>query len=284
MSTSAKVDWIACTVPKGWLGAFNYAPPSIKTGAYKEGGGHKNYTESRTYANGLIMMKNDHRDDMRAHVVYSAQTLGNIQHSDGLNGWDIIHWHLENDFTFTRLDLAIDAIGEEVDIARYHDLFHAGKKNTRIRTCKIIKEKAPETVCIGSMSTRKNFMRIYDKAIEQDIKELDWKRFELERRDTGATNTAWMLRNSGYTYECVAGLMRGCCDFPDDEKWNEIMSGGRIKVDLTPIKRNQTEAWLLNTCAKSLARQCTQNDDLLKEFLNEFGRYYSEYQVQMLTD
>lgn len=268
MGVDCKVDWLAVTAPRGWVGVWNTAPGELLNCAFKEGKGTLNYSESRTYANGISMMKNDHREDMPPHTIFSGSTLSEIEKKYNISGFDLTHWFVTRGFTFSRIDLAIDCFDEKIDVSEFHELFHCGKCNTRSQTCKIISEKSPETVCIGSLKTRRNLLRIYDKGIEQKLDGFDWKRFELERRRERATQTAIELRQGGYTYETVSGIIRGHSDFPESEQWERVMTGDRIKTRPIPDKESQTVAWLLNSVAPAMARQMTVDEDILERFLS----------------
>ena len=81
-----------------------------------------------------------------------------------------------NDIHFTRLDLAIDLFNYNIKDYNIIDIGNRKSAYFYDRTGKL------ETIYSGSMKSDK-YIRIYNKAVEQKIKNVDWWRFEIQLRD-----------------------------------------------------------------------------------------------------
>jgi len=80
------------------------------------------------------------------------------------------------DIHFTRLDLAIDLYNFDVSSYNIIDIGNRKKAYFYDRTGKL------ETFYSGSNKSSK-YIRIYNKAVEQNLENIDWWRFELQLRD-----------------------------------------------------------------------------------------------------
>ncbi len=81
-----------------------------------------------------------------------------------------------NDIHFTRLDLAIDLFNYNIKDYNIIDIGNRKSSYFYDRTGKL------ETIYSGSMKSDK-YIRIYNKAVEQKMKNVDWWRFEIQLRD-----------------------------------------------------------------------------------------------------
>lgn len=81
------------------------------------------------------------------------------------------------DIHFSRIDLAIDLYNYNLYEYNIVDLNSRKKAYYYDRVGKL------ETCYFGSMSSNK-FIRIYNKAVEQKVRDVDWWRIELQLRDT----------------------------------------------------------------------------------------------------
>lgn len=102
--------------------------------------------------------------------------------SQGINLWSLVFRLSRSDkINITRLDLAldtdiklIDKIRKSIDNKKY-----ISKSRSISYICKSGKDSTrTETIYIGSRSSDL-MIRIYDKAIEQDLEGLDWERWEI---------------------------------------------------------------------------------------------------------
>jgi len=104
-------------------------------------------------------------------------------------------------------------------------------------------------------------LRIYDKAAEQEVEDLDWTRIELQARAPKAGVISNELRAGKYAGSVFIGVIRGFCDFPDDVDWVRVMAAPEVKVQARRNESDGTRDWLEKVCVPALTRYQAAFDD-----------------------
>jgi len=109
------------------------------------------------------------------------------------------------------------------------------------------------------------YLCIYDKAAEMGIPG-DWSRVELVCKGFRAQTAAKAIL-SGVDFRA---LVKGYAHFPEWEEWCEIMVADVVALPAEK-KETATDLWLLNQCAKTLARRLDElgDDELWFKFLDQ---------------
>lgn len=119
---------------------------------------------------GLGMLQID-RKLMKMRIDFNPNNVT----SDGINQCNILLAYVQ-DVHVTRLDLAIDLFDYNI---KDYTIIDIGNRKTAYFYDRVGKL---ETIYSGSMKSDK-YIRIYNKAVEQKIKNKDWWRFEVQLRD-----------------------------------------------------------------------------------------------------
>lgn len=257
---SQKLHWIEGTFKRG-------VPVSIPTSLpqkYVETRGMNGYTVGSLYEDGRILLTNPERPDMGVHLLWQGQACDNCPMDQK---WLIKHL-LEANFSFTRLDITVDAINCNLRPQRATEELAAGRVKTRAKLSprKDDPRDPGYTQSIGKLSSEIS-CKLYDKAQEMGIPG-DHTRIELTVRQKRAQHAArQIVRGTDYRAMVVSFV-----EFPEWSEWQQIM-------DIVPVelpserKETNTERWLLDTCAPALARAVylSPRIDLYERFKEAFG-------------
>lgn len=219
--------------------------PSILSQKFVQTKAFHGYTVGSLYEDGRILMTNPERPDMGDHILWQGQACDNCP----IDPIELVKHLHRAEFSFTRLDLAIDAINFNLRPQQ-------ATKEIGLERCKTRAKKYPinadardagYTQSIGKYSSEIS-LKLYDKAQERGIDE-DWTRIELTVRQRRANKAAWeIVRGTDFR-----GMVLAYCDFPDWPEWSVVMAADAVKLPKEQTIGN-TEKWLLDSCAPALAR------------------------------
>jgi len=238
---SQKLHWIEGT----FKGKNVVNLPETLPSKFVETRAFNGYTVGSLYEDGRILMTNPGRPEMGAHLLWSGDACDNcpMDHIDLLK-------HLDKaKFSFTRLDMAIDAINCNLRPQQATEEIKNGR-------CKSRAKKAPRrddalepgySQYVGTKASE-IFLKLYDKAEELHIVG-DYTRIELTCRQKRADKAAQKVIQ-GVDFRA---LVVAFADFPGWREWQAIMDVIPVKL---PSERHETntERWLLDACAPALAR------------------------------
>lgn len=238
---SQKLHWIEGTFKNGRAVSLPETLPSkfVETRAFN------GYTVGSLYEDGRVLMTNPERPEMGAHLLWQGQACDDcpMDHVALLK-------HLQNaNFSFTRLDMAIDAINFRLKPQRATLEIRIGNCKTRAKTAPRRDDALDKgyTQYVGK-KTSEIFLKLYDKAEEMGV-DADHCRIELTARHARADKAAWeIVRGTDFRAMVVA-----YADFPNWNEWKEIMDVEPTKLP-SERKETNTERWLLDACAPALAR------------------------------
>lgn len=267
-TVSLKIDWLEGSVSESWRIPY----PSDLTMEYKDHFALHGYTVGRLYKDGRWEMSNPARPDMGRHVQWSGDALEECP----LDAQELLEFEFKAGLSITRLDLAVDAKNWRLKPSR-------ARKEIQLGRCKTRAKKFPfrdDAVDVGDTQYvgKKNsqiFLRVYDKAAEMGVQQ-DYTRVELSLRAGRAHKAAAsVVSNPDFR-----ALVRGYADFPYWNAWCAVMEVDPIKLPKEQRIGN-TERWLFNTVAPSLARYHFEHPErgILHQFLERYAQELAEIEA-----
>jgi len=252
---SQKLHWLEGT----FKGKNIVSLPHSLSHNFVETSGFQNYTTGARFDDGRIHLRNPNRPEMGEHIIWTGDACDNCP-------VDIVTLvkHLINaKFSFTRIDLAVDAINFKLRPQR-------ATKELELGRCKTRAKKSPTnsdprdlgyTQYVGK-KTSEIYLKLYDKAQEMGV-DADHCRIELTVRKSRADHAArQIVQNIDYR-----AMVRAYADFPAWRQWRRIMDVDTVKLP-SERKETNTERWLLEQCVPALARQIFLSDST--EFYEKF--------------
>jgi hypothetical protein len=238
---SQKLHWLEGTFKKGNEVSLPETLPSkfVETRAFN------GYTVGSLFEDGRILMTNPERPEMGAHLQWSGDACDKIPMEQS----ELVFHLGEAGFSFTRIDLAIDAINFNLRPQQATKELKYGRCKTRAKLSPTNSDPRDKgyTQYVGK-KTSEIFLKLYDKAEEMGV-DADHCRIELTVRHARADHAArQIVRGTDFRAMVVA-----YADFPKWRQWKEIMGAVPVKL---PAERHETntEQWLLGACAPALAR------------------------------
>jgi len=272
METSSFIDWISVTHKRG----ENLLPDFVNR-SHSEGKGLNGYTICLNYTTGLKVLSNPSRPDMGTHIIYSGKTLENICKISGCTRDEILQHHIQLGGQLSRLDVTIDAIDSKLELEDLWQDLEKEKATTLSSHSRTQSGKGMGyTIYVGSRKTRRKMLRIYDKALEQKWDFVDHKRIELETRRDVARNLASIYIESDCDNSVIHGSIKGVCDFPDNDIFQQIIQSQSMKIPVLPSGDGDTETWLLKQVVPSMARVLDENPEFMYKFWNAVQDYRTD--------
>jgi len=263
---SQKADWIEGTFKRG-------APmnlPEILTQNFVESRAYNGYTVGSLYEDGRVLMTNPARPEMGAHLTWDGDACGRCP----MNPIALIKWLYNANFSFTRIDIAIDLINCNVRPERATEEIKNGRIKTRAQQFPFWADAVGTgyTQYIGKKASE-SYCRIYDKAAEMGI-EQDHTRVELVVRHSKAQAAASAISRG----VDLRGMVVSFADFKEWREWREAFQVLEVKLP-SERKQTNTQKWLLEACAPALAREIVLSGNT--KFYEQFKDAVSFLSVQM---
>jgi DNA relaxase NicK len=285
MQTSFTLDYVAATTKIHSISQviehFSYG---MSTEEWLTSKAHNGYEHSMRHPYGHYVQWTTKRDDMGVNIHFSGMPLKEL-HDTGHNTLDIVYWLCEEEFKFSRIDLAIDVHGVKFvldDLQRAKFTGSVNKKPILIKDGPDNEEGS--TLYIGSWSSDK-FIRIYDKKAITEGHLEEWFRFELETGGKTATKIAKLIYNmtDAQVGKFTAGVMKAMfnADHPD---YQAVMDAEPVKVSSTKDVSHSTYDWLMSSIAPVLARVSLElpHRDVMRTFEQEVQKHIRELAAKSL--
>jgi hypothetical protein len=242
MSLSATVDWLSFTHKPSAEAKMNF--PGVTTNRQDVVAKH-GYTDAVLFESGLVKMWSTKREDMGQHYIYSGSCLAALAGA-GTHCMTILDRAIKANAKITRLDLAIDLVGREIDISSIAKDIQDGKCIGTARTWEhIVSQNKGETLYIGSRQSER-FARLYNKSAQTNLQDVEWFRLEVELKgDTAKTyarviNSQTSLSLGDYVWSTVKSMCE--CDNPSLFAFGEHTDD----VGLPKIERTtDRERWII---------------------------------------
>lgn len=227
---------------------------------WKEAKPRNGYTaaiESVAYKN-VVVMWSPERADMGVSVDLPGSALGL------LDVWMLIDHVVDNDYSVSRIDLAIDVPErwEGVILAR---LLQIGWVTTAAKKWQHITGTTGWTVYVGSR-TSERFLRVYDKGAQMGTDDA-WTRVELECKGDYARGITKYLCQEGASG--AGNIIKDFADFENYTPWRLAMACPTPFTGIPKVeKQTDTQAWLLNTVAPSLVKALEGDRSFEKKWID----------------
>lgn len=263
---SQKLHWIEGT----FKGRNVVSLPETLPSKFVETRAFNGYTAGSLFEDGRILMTNPERPDMGAHLLWQGDACDQCP----IDPKNLVKHLLNANFSFSRLDLAIDCIGFNLRPERATEEIDKKRCKTRAKSAPRQDDaiQTGYTQYVGK-KTSEIFLKLYDKAAEMGTNE-DHTRVELTARHARADHAAReIVRGTDFRSMVVA-----FADFPFWDEWKEIMDAIPVKL---PAERSETntERWLLDACAPALARVIyfASNTEFYEKFKDEVMQCLIEF-------
>jgi hypothetical protein len=220
------------------------------------------YNTGLKFTDGRQEFTHSNRPDMGLHIQWSGIALDGLE----MQPLELVKFLHSAGARFTRIDLANDCqnFGMKAEDAT---------NEIREKRFKCRCKKTPAwfdptfggwTQYLGTNASEIH-LRIYDKAAELGISG-DYTRVELVVRGKRAQKAAEAIIR-GVDFRA---LVAGYCDFPDWTAWRDIMAADAVALPAEK-KETATDLWLLNQCAKTMARRLDEigDDELWFRFIDQ---------------
>jgi DNA relaxase NicK len=258
------VDWLSTTF-KGSLediqvrDAVSFGFPKR---AWTMGTPRYGYAFMMSHPFGHSIMSHPGRKEMGVHLSLTGRALRSLAEG-GITALSMLEWAIREGGRVTRIDLAVDVFDEDIDIVALAGSPRDKSAPGSARKWSFIKgHDGGCTAYIGSRKSEK-FMRIYDKAAEQGLKDRKWVRFELEIKGDAAKEVAakFAVLPEGEHAAYIKGIMRALFN-PTDATYQAIMNAPAVKVSTSKDTDDVTLEWLINSVAKTLAKTIERRSDV----------------------
>lgn len=282
MEISSNIDWISATYDYDLRDKMPHVLPDDYLSGFTKVRGMNGYSQARQFAaSGAIEMWHPDHSAMGTLVVYTAQNIRNACETFNCTPLEILDY-LSVSAKISRLDVCLDVYDYDVSIRRlYHDCLDK-KVKTRAKQFGFTEsatsgdEQGAMTTYIGSTTKRKKLLRIYDKGKQLGLDRL-LTRFELETHGQLSNNaTHELLKNQDKAGSKIIGMIQGYASFQDTHVARVFEGTQDIKITHPQYRKSNTAQWLLETVAKTLAKECFADSTLFAQFT---GRFTQEYQL-----
>lgn len=293
MELSALIDWISVTArgtsigylsPDAVMRTIKIAlPVNLAKEKWVQVRAHNGYKIALQSESGVLASSNPSRQDMGVHFTYSGTALSSLNNE--ITGKQLIENHSSRDHRFSRIDVAIDAINSELSIETIATHLKEKKAKTLARTAPNIDDKLDDghSQYVGSLKNRTKLLRVYDKAFEQKI-EGDWKRIEFSGYGDNAVTMASKIESCLDLPPLIQALIVGYCDFPEYDLWSEIMGSNSVKIAVPEKEKGNTRKWLLEICAKALAKEYYLDNGFMHDFMEAFNEELNEIESEFKNE
>lgn len=253
------------------------------------------YTNARQYVSGAIVQWHPAHPTMGIHCTYPAQALAYAADNFGLSQAEILS-ELSQYGRISRLDVCLDIDGMDIDIMSLYKQALSGEIKTRAKQFGYVEsaqkgkgtnvkdETGAATTYIGSMHKRKKLLRVYDKGRQLNLD--DFKiRFELEQHGQLAQASAMILnKEPDKMHANIAGLIRGYADFENTPVGFAFAEHAKIKASHPQYKKSDTAKWLIETVAKTLAKEVNADYNVLDDFMSAFKYHLTSLAAEMVDN
>lgn len=265
---SQKLHWLEGT----FRGRNSVSLPSSLPQKYTETRAFNGYTVGSLYEDGRILMTNPARPEMGTHLLWQGDACDRME----IDQKELVNHLVGANFSFTRIDMAVDAINFNLRPQQATEELKNGRCKTRAKLSPTNSDPRDPgyTQSIGKKTSEVS-LKLYDKAVELGI-DGDHTRVELTVRQRRADYAARQIA-SGVDYRA---MVVSFADFPQWREWKEIMDAIPVKLP-SERKETNTERWLLDACAPALARVIyfASNTEFYERFKDEVM-----YQLEQLSN
>ena len=285
LQVSFSVDWLAFTIKRtGGQNAFNFVSAFDDISTRKEVHSMHGYNRAYRWKFGAIMLWHDTLESMGVHFILSGSAL-KVLHENGFDGMWLVKRATSSFAKFTMIHLAIDILNGSFTPFQMNEMLETKQYNGRAQSGSFITTLGGGKTCyVGSWNSAR-FYRFYDKALEQSIENLNWKRLELVLKSDYAQEFGYRFAGEETTNKAIEifrGTVKAMANF-NQADWIEALAGEVDKLSLPKFKERKTREWLLTQVVPAMARYVLETGDetLLDDFAAEFTAAYEKAEKQL---
>ena len=285
LQVSFSVDWLAFTIKRtSGQNAFNFVAAFDDISTRKEVHSMHGYNRAYRWKFGALMLWHDTLEGMGVHFILSGSAL-KVLHESGFDGMWLIKRATSSFAKFTMIHLAMDIINGSFTPFEMHNLMESKQYNGRAQSGSFITTiEGGKTCYVGSWNSAR-FYRFYDKALEQSIENMNWKRLELVLKSEYAQEFGYRFAGEAETNKAIEifrGTVKSMATF-NQADWIKALEGKIDSLSLPKNKERKTREWLLTQVVPAMARYVLETGDetLLTDFANEFEAAYSKAEKQL---
>jgi len=209
---------------------------------------------------GSIIQWNPDRDDMEHHVIFSGSSLRHIFSKTTIQQRTLLRSCIDAGGNISRIDLAKDATETPIDLQAIYQSIEQGLVRGPVRKySRVTSNDGGYTIYIGSRQSER-YIRIYDKAAEQLLSGVDWKRLECETKGMVARSVGLALANTSDWGQVFDNVVRGAIWIPTSPDWLSFFPVGIVPIGLPKqSKETDREAWILGQVIAAVAKHYIEN-------------------------
>jgi len=256
------LDWLAFTYKEDTHEAANwisiYAGPQGSIPIAPTNG----YRSAYRTPQGVVVQWNVDREEMGRHVVISGSALRDVLEYYGLDQQTLVQTVLHSGASITRLDLAKDLIGTEISLDSIYKRMERKQTTGTARSFSQIHSiNGGNTVYVGSRQSEK-FIRIYDKAAQSALQDVQWYRFELETKGMVARALADILGGFEQWASAFNTIAKAMVDISEDKQWKRFFEDQTIEIGIPKLeKKSDREKWIETQVTPAVVKHFLENKD-----------------------
>jgi len=274
MKNETGIDWLAFTLPGvcGSLAAISQVAanlfPLLPMDWVDERARNGYRIAAKCLDAGIMAMSGS--DRMGTHFIVPGQSIQWLN-ARGIGARGLFANIGRLDGKATRIDLALDLRGSDVpSVEWFAKRVKAGKAQYASRKFVVMESQAGGYTLYLGNRTSDRFARIYDKKAERmavNAETVDdlWVRIELELKSERAVLFQNAVALAANIDNMVFGEIADFMDFKS-KVWREIIGGETTPITHSTRKLTDTQKWLLETVAPSLARIAAQDPEFMVAF------------------
>jgi hypothetical protein len=257
---SISIDWLALNFKEHTHEAERFMSMYARVNGTQECTPRFGYGKAHMDGNGTVTMWNVDRGDMGYHVIFAGTALRNLFQSEQTVPQSLLRAVVDAGGRISRLDLAKDLTGQEVDLqAIYQQIEQGNYTGTARKYGRITSDGNGETIYIGSR-TSERFIRIYNKSAEQELNNQHWFRFELETKGEVARAITHLCLGTDHWEAVFDNVVRGMVWMERPKSWRSFFDNGGIKIGLPKIeKQTDREAWIETQVTPAVLKHFAEN-------------------------
>lgn len=269
---TSKIDWISVTI-KVPVYPANWSKLKVELSH-----GMIGYDTAIRYDDGRLELCSSTRKDMEAHVIFSGKCIDRLCEDHQINSIDVLSAMGRG--KVTRLDIAVDIRDGKLDIGSLVASFENGTAKTKAQKGLHLSgvKIAGETFYIGSKSSPRR-VRVYDKAAESGLSDVDWTRVEFQMRQVSANNASRKLCESNDPHSLIPKLINAFVDFPEVVEWAMVMGMDKIGVSQSIEHESNRRKWLIEMVTRAMSNEMMESGEgisLLNEFADRVVLLYNQ--------
>lgn len=256
------IDWLAVNFKELTHEAENFMSTYARVGTTQDTTPRFGYSYACVDHNGSVIQWNPDREDMGHHIIFAGSALRNLfQHSD-VQPSALLSACLDAGGNISRLDLAADLRGREIDLQSLYQSLEQGLNIGHARTYGQIRSNDNgHTIYIGSRQSER-FIRIYNKAAQMGESVDKWYRFELETKGMVSRALAIMLVATAAWLPIFVGVCSDMVSIPGSPELGAFYNATSAAVGTPKIEKStDTEKWIATQVIPAVSKYMVENPD-----------------------